>query len=559
MRETDLLVIGGGAAGMTAALTGSLCGLRTILFEHSDQVGGTSARSAGTLWIPGNRFMTPDDAAHDVAQARVYLDSLVGDRSPAALREAFLEQGPPMLEFLTDKTSIRFKPCPYHSDYHPDLPGARPGHRPVEPELFDARRLGNDFQLLREPIREFMVFGGMMVSKADINLLLAAFRQWEGFKHALRLGARYLGDRISYPRGTRLTMGNALCGALLYECLKNQVRILTRTKVQTIEPAGGGAHRVQYSGDGEVNQLSVRFGIVFAGGGFSGNAGWREQQMPAPSPRHTAAFEGADASSLSLALSLGASLGPSRQDNAWWFPSSVLRRPNGQTGVFPHIIMDRAKPGLIAVDRTGRRFANEGLSYHQFARAQYANDAIPCWLICDAAFMRRYGMGAVRPGGAGLRHALRSGYVMSAPDLPALAAQIGVDAVGLTDSAARMNRFARGGVDEDFGKGSDKLSRQNGDPSTSRPNPCLGPVEKPPFYAIQVWPADLGTSRGLLTDSQARILDDKRNPIAGLYACGNDMQSVMGGQYPAPGVTLGPGMTFAYVAARDSQARASQQ
>jgi len=354
-------------------------------------------------------------------------------------------------------------------------------------------------------------------------------------------------------------MGNALCAALLHECLQRQVALALRTKVISIEAIGQLGHRLKLSSSGDSRTLTAARGLIFAGGGFSGNESARRQHMPEPTPEFTAAFEGADGSSQALARMLGAQLGPSCEHNAWWFPSSVVPRGDGSRGVFPHIIMDRAKPGLIAVNRDGQRFTNEGASYHQFARAQYAAGAIPCWLVCDAAFVRRYGLGAVRPGGFGLRRAIDSGYLTRAGSLPELAALIKVNPAGLARSAQRMTQFAASGEDEDFGKGSDSLSRQNGDADYHGPNPCLGPVTTGPFYAIAVAPADLGTSRGLLTDTNARLLDDRDNPVPGLYACGNDMQSIMGGQYPAPGVTLGPVMTFGYLAALDCAHDATAQ
>lgn len=549
--DYDLVVLGAGVAGMTAALVGAIEGLRVLLVEKTEQVGGTSSRSAGTLWIPGNFFMNERAAQDDVSEARTYLDALVGERSPSHLREAFLRQGPEMLAYLLQHTKIQFKPCPKHADYHPELRGSRPGGRPVEPEVFDGRQLGVAFDLIRPTIPEFMVFGGMMVSKADIDLLLQAGRNWSGSAHAVRLGLRYIRDRLSYRRGTRLTMGNALCGSLLNACLARGVALSLKTEVTRIEALSDHNYRLALLGPEGQKVIDAKSGVVFAGGGFSGNKETRAQYLPTPIPANTAAFEGNDGSSQALALSLGATLAAPREHNAWWFPCSIVPRADGSQGVFPHIIMDRAKPGLIAVRRDGRRFVNEGLSYHAFSRAQYAEDAVPCWLVCDAIFLRRYGLGAIRPGGSGLGRAIKSGYVKTARTLEDLARLIGVEPSGLVDSAQRMTRFASTGLDVDFGKGSDSLSRQNGDPTRS-PNPCLGEVETAPFYAMQVAPADLGTSLGLQTDAHARLMNAHGDPIPGLYACGNDMQSIMGGQYPAPGVTLGPAMTFAYVAARDA-------
>ena len=547
--EYDIVVLGAGAAGMTAAFVAAREGARVLLVEHARHVGGTTSRSAGTLWVPGNHFtQSAEDARDDVNAARVYLDRLVGERSDARLREQFLRAAPRMVSYLQDHGRLRFNPCPRHSDYHPELEGARRGGRPVEPAVFDGRALGDDFVLLRPPLPEFMVLGGMMVSKADIDVLLSARRNRASARRAAALVLRYARDRLRYPRGTRLTMGNALCAALLASVRAAGVALVTQASAMRAERSGATSHTLALRlSEGEAQVVAAR-GLVFAGGGFSANAAWRARHLPRPTPEHTVACETNDASTLSLAVSLGAVLAAPRADNAWWFPSSIVPREDGSTGVFPHILLDRAKPGLMAVDRNGLRFVNEGATYHAFGHAQYAAGAIPCWLICDHRFVRRYGLGVVRPGGGGLRRWLARGYLVRAATLAALAARIGVDAAGLQRSAQRMTAYAAAGHDPEFGKGGDALSRQNGD-AAHAPNPCLGPIATAPFYALQVVPADLGTSLGLEVAACGQVADHNARPLPGLYACGNDMSSIMGGTYPAPGVTLGPGMTFGYLAA----------
>jgi succinate dehydrogenase/fumarate reductase flavoprotein subunit len=222
--------------------------------------------------------------------------------------------------------------------------------------------------------------------------------------------------------------------------------------------------------------------------------------------------------------------------------------------VFPHLIMDRQKPGLMAVNGTGRRFVNEATSYHGFVegmhRAHETTPSIPAWLVCDAAFLRRYGMGLVRPGGPSLTRFITAGYLKQAPTLEQLAGAIGVPADALLASAAQMNEAARTGVDEAFGRGASAYDRYLGD-AMHTPNPCLGPITTAPFYAIQVWPGDIGTAAGLDTDAKARVLDGGGAPIPGLYACGNDMASIMGGTYPSAGITLGPNLTFGYIVGQD--------
>jgi len=546
----DVIVLGAGAAGMTAAFVAAREGLRVLLIEKSAQVGGSTSRAAGTAWIPGNFTFDASSARQDIAAAREYLDRVVGEDSPAMMREQYLAQGPAMLAYLQRHSAVRFQACPAHSDYYPDLIGAKRGGRPVEAVVYDGRRLGGYFDALRSPLREFMVFDGMMVSKADIDTLLGARSDVRNFFATIALLTRYARDRLQrYSRGTRLTMGNALCARLLRSVIDAGVELRLSTEVTHIRKRTGGSHDVMLSCAGQQATARAVRGLIFAGGGFSANIRWRQRYLPRPVPTMTTASDSNDASTLELAGRLGAVVGEPREDRAWWFPTSVVPGRDGSTSVFPHIVMDRAKPGVLAVNRQGRRFVNEGVNYHEFARAQYRNGAVPCWLICDSQFMRRYGLGAVRPGGYGLSGWVECGYLTRADSIESLADRISVDSAGLLQSVRRMNAFARSGEDIDYGKGRDYLSRQNGDPG-HRPNPCLGSVVTAPFYALEIVPADLGTSLGLLTNQDAQLLDATGAVLTGLYACGNDMNSIMGGHYPAPGVTIGPAMTFGYLAAR---------
>jgi succinate dehydrogenase/fumarate reductase flavoprotein subunit len=268
--------------------------------------------------------------------------------------------------------------------------------------------------------------------------------------------------------------------------------------------------------------------------------------------QYTAAFEGCVGETLRLAQEIGASLGPPGQDNALWFPSSVAIRKDGSTAVYPHIVLDRAKPGLVAVNSAGRRFVDEAMSYHEFTRAMYRSHrrvpSIPAMLVCDRRFLWKYGLGMIRPHTLTLKRFVDSGYLHVADSVEGLARKIGVDPAGLVETVRAHNVFARTGLDADFGKGSNAYDRANGDPGHS-PNPCLGPLTKPPYCAVAVVPTPLGTSLGLRTNAHAQVLDGSGRPITGLYACGNDMHSVMGGEYPGAGSQLGLAMTFGYLAA----------
>jgi hypothetical protein len=300
---------------------------------------------------------------------------------------------------------------------------------------------------------------------------------------------------------------------------------------------------------GKELRVGARRGVVLAGGGFPAGAALRERHFRAPVARHTPAYEGCVGDTIRLGLDAGGTLGRPGEDNALWFPGSIATRPDGTTAVYPHIVLDRAKPGLVAVGVSGLRFTDEAVSYHEFGRAMYRTGNVPAWLVCDRRFLWQYGLGLVRPMTLRVGRYVASGYLQTADTIEALASRIGVAADGLAATVRRHNGFARTGVDADFGKGGNAYDRNNGDPAHA-PNPCLGPIERAPFYAVRVEPVPLGTSLGLRTDVHAQVCDAAGNPIAGLYAVGSDMQSVMGGEYPGAGAMLGPGMTFAYLAAR---------
>ena len=535
--DCDLLVLGSGASGMTAALVAAIEGARVLVLESTSHVGGTSARSSGTLWIP-----PVADAA-----AATYLDALVGEKADRALREAFLAAGPAMIACLEKHVGFAFRPYPEHPDYRQDLPGAASGQRPLEPPEFDGRLLGEEFARVGWPIPELMLFGGMMVTRGEAARLLRAGRSLDGTLLGVRLVLRFLADRLRYRRGTRLVLGNALVARLYKSLLDRQVPVWCEATTERLI-VDGGVRGVVVRRGGKDMRVRARRGVVLAGGGFPASTALREKHFRPPVARHTPAYEGCVGDTLRLGQEAGGALGPSGEDNALWFPGSVATRPDGTIAVYPHIVLDRAKPGLIAVGRSGRRFTDEAVSYHEFTRAMYRTANVPAWLVCDRRFVWRYGLGMVRPMTLRLAPYVASGYLQAADTIERLAGAIGVAPEGLTDTVRRHNDFAQTGIDADFGKGGNAYDRGNGDPA-HQPNPCLGPLGRSPFYAVRVEPTPLGTSLGLRTDANAQVCDAAGKPIAGLYAVGNDMQSVMGGEYPGAGAMLGPGMTFGYLAA----------
>jgi succinate dehydrogenase/fumarate reductase flavoprotein subunit len=560
--ETDLLVAGAGPAGMTAALVAAIEGLDVVVCEKASQVGGTGATSAGTLWIPGNTQSRDAGFEDSPEQAAKYLDSLIGEDRTSEHRRVYLRDGPGVIDYLAEKTDVRFLPCGLHPDYRNNIEGAGKSGRAIIPENFDGRLLGRDFERVRPPIPEFMLMGGMMVGKLDIVSLLGRYSSVVKFKHSASIVLRYLTDRLRFRRGTRLVMGNALVGRLFYSLKKRNVPVLFESPIAEFvrDQDGTVLGAVLATAEGE-KCIRARKGVVLATGGFAHNPKYREAFMPQPTPPYSLAAGSNAGDGLALAETADASVdSDSHQGAGFWTPVSVTKRDDGTEGLFPHLAMDRAKPGLIAVNAAGRRFVNEGVSYHDFVEAMYRShetaDTMPAWLICETRFIAKYGLGAIHPETRNLTKHIRSGYVQVADDLGALADLVGIDPAGLQDSVTRHNRFALTGVDEDFGKGDLELNRFNGDPSHG-PNPCLAPIEAGPFAAMAVWPAEIGCSVGISTDPDCRVLDGENQPIAGLYACGNDMGSVMSGAYPGPGTTLGPAVVFGWRAAMHAAGRLS--
>jgi succinate dehydrogenase/fumarate reductase flavoprotein subunit len=365
--------------------------------------------------------------------------------------------------------------------------------------------------------------------------------------------ARYLADRLRYPRGTRLMMGNALTARLFYSLRKRGVDILLNAPIAAVDYQDGRVTGAAIrTGDEEI-RIKARNGVVLATGGYGHNAGYRKAFMPQPVPAHSMASEFNQGDGLAIGERLGARIAPEESGHSGlWTPASITPRRDGSKGLYPHLLLDRAKPGLIAVNARGERFVNEAISYHDFVEAMFDANAtapsIPCYLICDATFINKYGLGIVYPGAGNLSRLLQAGYLKRGDTLDDLAGQFGIDAAGLRRTVARHNGFAQTGTDVDFGKGETELNRFNGD-DAHLPNPCIGPLAAAPFYGLEIWPAEIAVSTGLSTDADARVLNQDGEAIAGLYACGNDMASIMRGTYPGPGITLGPALVFGYRAA----------
>lgn len=554
----DVAVVGAGGAGLAAALFAALDGRRVLLLERTAYVGGTTAHSAGTTWIPGTHHAAQVDPTDTRAAVERYMDATVGDHAPRALRQAFLDHGPQAVARLEAQSQLRFRPYPRHPDYISDQPGATLAGRALEPLPFDGRLLGPRLALVRPPIPEFTVLGGMMVDRTDIQHLLGMTRSFASLRHALRILARHARDRLKHPRGTRLVMGNAWVARLLHSLSAHAgVTLALSCTVSRIEPAGAGGApaALQIECNGQHRRVRVRGGVILASGGFNRHPRLRAEMLPGIDPAWSPAAPGHTGQAHELAHALGARYGQGGLSHAFWAPVSTRTRADGTGAAFPHFVMDRAKPGMLTVDARGERFVNESTSYHLFGLAMQAAGAVPAYLVCDARALRAYGLGMVRPGARGLAPYLADGYLVQGRTLAELAARLSIDPGRLAATVERFNRHAQAGVDPDFQRGSTAYQCNLGDPLAGGPNPNLGPLAQAPFYALRLYPGDIGAATGLVCDEHARVLDAGGAPIPGLYAVGNDMQSIMGGVYIAPGITLGPGLVFASIAAAHAGAR----
>lgn len=552
--EKDVVVVGSGAAGMCAAIVATLEGLDVLLVEKTAYFGGTTALSGAGTWIPLNHLGARLGVADDEEKVMTYLRNVVGDAVPEVMHRAFLKHGPQMLQYMEDKTELKFSGRKYSPDYLPDVDGAATGGRAMDPLEFDGRKLGPDFDRIRKPWPEFLAFGGMMVNRQDIDLLLTAKTSWKGFRHAIKLLSRFALDRLrGYSRGTRLLMGNAMVGRLYKTLLDLKIESWNNAPAQRLVRSGGGVAGIVIERDGVEIEVRARKGVVLATGGFPFNREMREKLLPHPTGMWSAGNEQNTGDGIRIAEAVGGHLATGNANNAFYAPVSLMQRKDGSTARFPHLMLDRYKPGIIMVNRHGKRFVNEANSYHACGEAQYKSNpdgaAVPAYFICDADFLKKYGVGMVRPQAASIGRFIDSGYLVRADSIGALADALKIERSGLEQTVANYNTHAAVGEDPEFGKGGNPYNRYLGDPD-HKPNACLAPIQHGPFYAVQCVPGDIGTACGLVTDEYARVLGQDGGPIAGLYAAGNDMNSIMAGNYPGPGITIGPGLTFGYIAAK---------
>ncbi|MEV5879476.1 FAD-dependent oxidoreductase [Streptomyces sp. NPDC052101] len=537
----DVVVAGSGAAGMAAAITARLRGLSVLVVEKTDRYGGTTALSGGAIWVPNNFHLDAAGLGDTPEKARAYLEATVGDRVPAARKDAYLRHGPKMVREFHDRTDVKFVYTPGYSDYFPEELGGYPQGRSIEPRIFDFKKLAPEQRATMR--RAGLPTYGLTITSHDFRHLNMVARTWAGKRTSAKVGARAVKALLTGRKP--LSLGEALVARMRHSLDTLGGELWLSAPLTELVRDGGRITGVRVSRDGRDLAVRAIGGVVLASGGFSHNQELRERYLPSPtSGEWSAAPEGQTGDALELGMAAGGAV--DLMDKVWGAPSAV---PPGGKPFF--LVADRGIPGMVIVDSAGQRYANEAAPYHRFVDVMYANNrldatTVPSWMILDATSKARYIFLGLFPGQAFPKAWLESGFVKKAASIEELATEIGAPPKQLRAAVDRFNGFARGGRDEDFHRGDSVYDRYYGDPTL--PNPNLAPLEKGPYYAVPVHPGDIGTKGGLVTDATGRVQREDGTVIEGLYASGNVSAAVMGETYPGPGATIGPAMTFSWLA-----------
>jgi 3-oxosteroid 1-dehydrogenase len=541
--ETDVVVLGTGAAGMMAALAAAEGGAKVALLEKSSLVGGTTAVSGGVVWVPNNHHLAEVGVADSRAEALAYVRRLTDGRSDDALVERFLDMAPGMVKWVEAQTPLKFTALARYPDYHPEFEGGKSGGRSLDPGLFDSNELG----AWKKKLRRSPVFGMTAMSVGEAT-------DWGVFSKPLKLPFKLLGER--YTKGY-VCYGGALAGRLLKALLDRGVEPLLDHPARELVVEEGRVVGVRVEKDGKEVFVRGRRGVVLASGGFEWDRGLAAQFLGGvlTHPNSPPTNEG---DGLRMAMSVGADL--ANMSEAWWCPSLVIpgEEYDGKQlnrGDFA----TRSMPHTLIVNRKGKRFVNEAQNYNDLMKAFFAFEPnayerpnLPAWLVLDQAYLEKYALMTLMPGQP------VPDWIVRADTLEELAGKIGVDARGLAQTVDRFNGFALEGVDRDHGRGQSVYDHFYGDPD-HKPNPNLGTVAKNPFYALEVHPGAIGTKGGARVNADAQVLRVDGGPIPGLYAAGNVMAGVTGAGYPGAGATIAAAMTFGFIAGRHAAAAATRE
>jgi 3-oxosteroid 1-dehydrogenase len=542
--EFDIVIVGSGGAGLTAALTAAAQGRSALVIEKADRYGGSTGRSGGGIWAPGNAVLRRAGVRDNGEMAARYLEFVAGECVPAARREAYLRHCAAMMDLVLARTPLRFAWVPGYADYYPEAPGGVAAGRSVEPVPFNGKLLGAELARLGKPY--LPVPDGAAVMQADYRWLTLGPRHPRAILAGAKVAGRLARRRVLGQR--MLSLGQALAAGLRAGLARADVPLWLSAPVTGLVVSDGRVTGVTVQRDGVPVEVTARLGVLMASGGFERNAGMRQEYQRAPiGTDWTTGAPTNTGDGIRLGMAAGADV--ALMDDAWWGPSVPL--PGG-----PYFCLaERNLPGSVMVNGAGQRFVNESAPYVDAVHAMYdghspGNPHIPAWLVFDQRYRDRYVFAGLPPGRSLPKKWYAFGSVVRDSSLAGLAAQIGVDGEALGKTVARFNEYARSGRDEEFGRGDSAYDRYYGDPRV-KPNPNLAALARPPFYAVKIVPGDLGTKGGLVTDASARVLRPDGTVISGLYAAGNCSAAVMGHSYAGAGGTIGPAMTFGYIAVLD--------
>ena len=551
----DVIVVGSGAGAMTSAAIAADRGLSVLVVEKSDKFGGTSAISGGGIWIPNNHYFAAKGGKDSYDKALQYIMTAGGGRADETKVRAYLDHAPAMIKYLEDKSRVRYAVAEKYPDYYQHVPGSLPGGRSLDPELFDTSVLGDELENLRRPSPSTLLMGKISWTARDAHIAMARESGWR-FK-ILWMMLRYKLDfkwRRKSKFDRRAGLGSSLVCALRASLQDRKVPLWLRTDFRDLVLTDGRVTGIKVVREGRELTLNARRGVIIGAGGFEQNQTLREKYLPQPTKTSWSATPPGNNTGAALEAGMAAGAATDLLEWAWWSPTIPVVGEEKPRGIFA----ERAFPGSIVVNGLGKRFCNEAQGYLEFGDAMYKDREatggknVPAWCIFDAHFRFNYAMGPLMPGqimpDSRLRKEWRNSVYWKADTLEELARQIDVDPAGLATTVKTVNEYARTGEDKDFGRGGNVFDRYYGDVNV-KPNPCLAPIQKGPFYAMRMDAGDIGTKGGLLTDAHARVVRPDGSPIEGLYAIGNTSASVMGIAYPGAGATIGPAMTFGYIAA----------
>ncbi|MDP6978579.1 MAG: FAD-binding protein [Myxococcota bacterium] len=551
-RSVDLLVVGSGAGAMTAAVRAKDLGADVLMIEKTELYGGSSAMSGGSLWIPCNHLMKQDGIVEDTPEeALEYLSNITEGLVPEEKLRKYIDESGKMLSYMHDKARLNMFSMPAYADYYAEVSGGKPGARACEPHRFDARLLGDDFYKMREPAIQELVFGRMSMTATESKKILTGAPGYIAL--SLKIAVRYFFDivgRFKSHRDRSCALGNALIGQLRLSMLDRNIPLWLESPFEEFIVEGGRVVGAVVSKQGKRMRIESKKGVVLAAGGFESNDEMRKQYLPNPTKAEwTCANPGNTGEVIQRGQELGAGVG--FMDGAWWGPVTTVP---GEAHA-RMLVVEKGLPRSMMVNSKGERFLNESAPYDDICKDAYRVNSpeaksVPCWFVFDDAFRKAYPVGPLYPGMPVTKSLLSSGYMKKADTIRGLAEQIGVDPNGLEKSVEKMAAYARDGKDPEFSRGEGAYERYYGD-ATVEPNPCLGPIDTAPFYAIEIYPGDLGTRGGLEVDADARVLKEDGSVIEGLYAVGNCSAAVMGPTYPGAGGTIGPAMTFGFVVAEN--------